>query len=66
VTAGEELASSWFCLPRDHGVRFPDRAAFVTGSFQAFVGDFGANCGASLYWEADARPDFYLPVASDL
>ena len=27
-----------FCLPRDHGVRFPDCAAFVTSSFQAFVG----------------------------
>ena len=23
-----------FCLPRDHGVRFPDRAPFVTRSFQ--------------------------------
>ena len=26
-------------LSRDHSVRFPDRAAFVTGVFQAFVGD---------------------------
>ena len=29
-----------FCLPRDHGFRFPDRATFVAGSFQAFVGEF--------------------------
>ena len=37
---GEE---SWlvgaFRLPRDDGVRFPDRAAFIAGSFQAFVCD---------------------------
>ena len=26
--------------PRDHGVGFPDGAAFVAGSFQGFVGDF--------------------------
>ena len=26
-----------FRLPRDNGVRFPDRAAFVAGPFQAFV-----------------------------
>lgn len=41
VTADEE---SWLlagcCLPRDHGVRFPDRAAFIAGSLQAFIGDF--------------------------
>ena len=48
-----------FCLAY-HGARLPDRAAFVTGSFQPFIGDFGPNCGRSLYWEADARPDFYL------
>jgi hypothetical protein len=40
VTAGEE---SWlvgaFRLPRDDGVRFPGRAAFIIGSFQAFVCD---------------------------
>jgi len=40
VTGGEE---SWlvgvFRLPRDDGVRFPDRAAFIGGSFQAFVCD---------------------------
>ena len=40
VSAGEE---SWlvsaFRLPRDDGVRFPDRAAFIAGSFQAFVCD---------------------------
>ena len=29
-----------FRLTRDHSVRFPDRAPFVTGSLQAFVGDF--------------------------
>jgi len=29
-----------FRTPRDHSVRFPDSAAFVAGSFQAFVGDF--------------------------
>jgi hypothetical protein len=29
-----------FGPPRDHSVRFPDSAAFVAGSFQAFVGDF--------------------------
>ena len=29
-----------FRLPRDHSVRFPDSAAFVASSFQAFVGDF--------------------------
>lgn len=27
-------------LPRDHGVRFPDGAAFVAGSLQGFVRDF--------------------------
>jgi len=27
-------------LSRDDGVRFPDSAAFITGSFQARVGDF--------------------------
>jgi hypothetical protein len=27
-------------LPRDDGVRFPDSSAFVTSSFQAFIGDF--------------------------
>jgi len=27
-------------LPCDHRVGFPDSAAFVAGSFQAFVGDF--------------------------
>ena len=41
VTADEE---SWLlagcCLPGDHGVRFPDRAAFIAGSLQAFIGDF--------------------------
>ena len=26
--------------PRNHSVRFPDRATFVAGSCQAFVGDF--------------------------
>ncbi len=42
VTAGEEpwLVRAVFCVPRDHGVRFPDRAAFVASSFEAFVGDF--------------------------
>lgn len=29
-----------FRLSPDHSVRFPDSAAFVAGSFQAFVGDF--------------------------
>jgi hypothetical protein len=27
-------------LSGDHGVRFPNGAAFVAGSFQGFVGDF--------------------------
>jgi hypothetical protein len=27
-------------LSRDHGIRFPNAAAFVAGSFQAFVGNF--------------------------
>jgi len=31
------------CLPCDDGIRFPDRAAFVAGSLQAFVGDFRPN-----------------------
>jgi len=29
-----------FGPPRNHSVRFPNSAAFVAGSFQAFVGDF--------------------------
>src|SRR5262245_41168299 len=32
--------SGGFSLTRDHSVCFPDGAAFVTGPFQAFVGDF--------------------------
>jgi len=28
-----------FRLPRDHSIGFPDRAAFVASSLQAFVGD---------------------------
>src|SRR6516162_11962494 len=56
---GDRRRGTWlvagFCLPRDHGVRFPDRAAFATGSFQAFVGDFGPKCGTSLYGEAGSR-----------
>jgi hypothetical protein len=28
-----------FRLPRDHGVHSSDSPAFITGSFQAFVGD---------------------------
>jgi hypothetical protein len=41
ATADEEAwLLAGFCLTRNHGVRFPDCAAFVTCSFQAFVGDF--------------------------
>ena len=29
-----------FRLPRDHSVGFPDSTAFVTRSFQGFIGDF--------------------------
>jgi hypothetical protein len=43
LTGGYTGEDSWlvgaFRLPRDDGVRFPDRAAFIAGSFQAFVCD---------------------------
>jgi len=40
LTAGEESRLVVpFRLPGDDGVRFPDRAAFIAGSFQTFVCD---------------------------
>jgi hypothetical protein len=33
------LLRASFRLPRDYGIRLPDSAAFIAGSFQAFVGD---------------------------
>jgi hypothetical protein len=34
------LLAACFSLPRHHSVCFPDGAAFIAGSFQAFIGDF--------------------------
>jgi hypothetical protein len=39
LTGKESWLVGAFRLPRDDGVRFPDRAAFIAGSFQAFVCD---------------------------
>ena len=50
ATAAKNLADEFFFgfaslvagfrTPRDNSVRFSDSAAFIAGSFQAFVGDF--------------------------
>jgi hypothetical protein len=41
TTAGELPGlETGFHLPSDYDIRFPDRAAFVACSFQAFIGNF--------------------------
>ena len=50
VTVGEGpwLVSCRLPAARDHGVPSPDRAAFVAGSLEAFVGDFAQSSFSAL------------------